>query len=301
MSVISMKQLLEAGVHFGHQTRRWNPKMAPYIYTERNGIYIIDLQQSVGMVDDAYNAIADIVADGGSILFVGTKKQAQDAIKTEAERCGQFYVNERWLGGMLTNFKTIQSRIARLKEIEAMSEDGTFDVLPKKEVIEIKKEWEKLEKNLGGIKEMKRIPDAIFIVDPKKERICVQEAHSLGITLIGIADTNCDPEDADFAIASNDDAVRSIKLVTTILADAIVDAKGGLLEMAYLDETEDDVTMEDVIKNVEAQIAENERRRRQRNEERRKRNFERKNRRPFNKKNDDVKPAAKAEEAKAAE
>ena len=184
MGVISMKQLLEAGVHFGHQTRRWNPKMAPYIYTERNGIYIIDLQQSVGMVDDAYNAVADIVANGGNILFVGTKKQAQDAIKAEAERCGQFYVNERWLGGMLTNFKTIQSRIARLKEIETMEADGTFDVLPKKEVIELRKELVKLQKNLGGIKEMKRIPDAIFIVDPKKERICVQEAHTLGIPLI---------------------------------------------------------------------------------------------------------------------
>ncbi len=195
MSVISMKQLLEAGVHFGHQTRRWNPKMAPYIYTERNGIYIIDLQKSVGMVDDAYKAVSDIAAEGGTILFVGTKKQAQDAIKTEAERCGMFYVNERWLGGMLTNFKTIQSRIARLKDIERMAEDGTFDVLPKKEVIELKKEWEKLEKNLGGIKEMKKIPDAIFIVDPKKERICVQEAHTLGIPLIGICDTNCDPEE----------------------------------------------------------------------------------------------------------
>ena len=178
MSVISMKQLLEAGVHFGHQTRRWNPKMAPYIYTERNGIYIIDLQQSVGMVQDAYNAIADIVANGGHILFVGTKKQAQDAIKAEAERCGEFYVNERWLGGMMTNFKTIQSRVARLKQIEQMQADGTFDVLPKKEVIELKKELEKLQKNLNGIKEMKKVPDAIFIVDPKKERICVQEAHS---------------------------------------------------------------------------------------------------------------------------
>ena len=200
MSVISMKQLLEAGVHFGHQTRRWNPKMAPYIYTERNGIYIIDLQKSVGKVDEAYNAVSDIAANGGTILFVGTKKQAQDAIKTEAERCGMFYVNERWLGGMLTNFKTIQSRIARLKAIETMAEDGTFDVLPKKEVIEIKKEWEKLEKNLGGIKEMKKLPDAIFIVDPKKERICVQEAHTLGIPLIGIADTNCDPEELDYVI-----------------------------------------------------------------------------------------------------
>ena len=186
MSVISMKQLLEAGVHFGHQTRRWNPKMAPYIYTERNGIYIIDLQQSVGMVDDAYNAIADIVADGGEILFVGTKKQAQDAIQTEAERCGMYYVNERWLGGMLTNFKTIQSRIARLKQIETLDADGTFEVLPKKEVIELRKELAKLQKNLGGIKVMKRVPDAIFIVDPKKERICVQEAHTLGIPLIGI-------------------------------------------------------------------------------------------------------------------
>ena len=178
MSVIPMKQLLEAGVHFGHQTRRWNPKMAPYIYTERNGIYIIDLQKSVGMVDDAYKAVSDIAAEGGTILFVGTKKQAQDAIKTEAERCGMFYVNERWLGGMLTNFKTIQSRIARLKDIERMAEDGTFDVLPKKEVIELKKEWEKLEKNLGGIKEMKKIPDAIFIVDPKKKE-SVYRKHTL--------------------------------------------------------------------------------------------------------------------------
>jgi small subunit ribosomal protein S2 len=185
-----MKQLLEAGVHFGHQTRRWNPKMAEYIYTERNGIYIIDLQKSVGKVDEAYQAVADIAAEGGSILFVGTKKQAQEAVQTEAERCGMYYVNERWLGGMLTNFKTIQSRIKRLKDIEKMAEDGTFDVLPKKEVVNIKKEWDKLEKNLGGIKDMKRIPDAIFVVDPKKEKICVQEAHALGIKLIGIADTN---------------------------------------------------------------------------------------------------------------
>ena len=185
MSVISMKQLLEAGVHFGHQTRRWNPKMAPYIFTERNGIHIIDLQKSVGKVDEAYRAVSEIAAQGGTILFVGTKKQAQDAVKTEAERCGMYYVNERWLGGMLTNFKTIQSRIGRLHAIEKMSEDGTFDVLPKKEVIKLKKEWEKLEKNLGGIRNMTRVPDAIFVVDPKKERICVQEAHALGITLIG--------------------------------------------------------------------------------------------------------------------
>ena len=201
--------------------------MAPYIYTERNGIYIIDLQKSVGMVDDAYNAIKDIVADGGTILFVGTKKQAQDAIKAEAERCGMYYVNQRWLGGMLTNFKTIESRIARLKAIEKMSEDGTFEVLPKKEVIELKKEWEKLEKNLGGIKDMKRIPDAIFIVDPKKERICVQEAHILGIPLIGIADTNCDKEELDYVITGNDDAIRAVKLIVSKMADAVIEAKQG--------------------------------------------------------------------------
>ena len=227
MSVISMKQLLEAGVHFGHQTRRWNPKMAEYIYTERNGIYIIDLQKSVGMVDTAYNAVKDIVANGGNILFVGTKKQAQDSIKTEAERCGMYYVNERWLGGMLTNFKTIQTRIKRLKEIEAMAEDGTFDVLPKKEVIGLKKEWEKLEKNLGGIKEMKKIPDAIFVVDPKKERICIQEAHTLGIKLIGIADTNCDPEELDYVIPGNDDAIRAVKLIVSTMADAVIEANQG--------------------------------------------------------------------------
>lgn len=231
MSVISMKQLLEAGVHFGHQTRRWNPKMAPYIYTERNGIYIIDLQKSVGKVDEAYNAVSDIAANGGTILFVGTKKQAQDAIKTEAERCGMFYVNERWLGGMLTNFKTIQSRIARLKQIEAMEADGTFDVLPKKEVIELKKELVKLQKNLGGIKEMKRLPDAIFIVDPKKERICVQEAHTLGIPLIGICDTNCDPEELDYVIPGNDDAIRAVKLIVSKMADAVIEAKQGTTDV----------------------------------------------------------------------
>ncbi|MBQ4473977.1 MAG: 30S ribosomal protein S2, partial [Lachnospiraceae bacterium] len=198
------------------------------IYTERNGIYIIDLQKSVGMVDEAYNALKQIVADGGTVLFVGTKKQAQDSIKSEAERCGMFYVNERWLGGMLTNFKTIESRIARLKEIETMSEDGTFDVLPKKEVIALKKEWSKLEKNLGGIKEMKKLPDAIFVVDPKKERICVQEAHTLGITLIGIADTNCDPEELDYVIPGNDDAIRAVKLITSAMADAVIEANQGV-------------------------------------------------------------------------
>ena len=227
MSVISMKQLLEAGVHFGHQTRRWNPKMAPYIYTERNGIYIIDLQKSVGKVDEAYNAISEIAQAGGTVLFVGTKKQAQDAVKTEAERCGMYYVNERWLGGMLTNFKTIRSSIERLKAIEKMSQDGTFEVLTKKEVAKLQKEWDKLEKNLGGIKEMTRIPDAIFVVDPKKEKICVQEAHSLGITLIGIADTNCDPEDLDYVIPGNDDAIRAVKLIVSKMADAIIEANQG--------------------------------------------------------------------------
>ena len=230
MSVITMKQLLEAGVHFGHQTRRWNPKMAPYIYTERNGIHIIDLQKTVGMVDDAYNAVAQIAANGGKILFVGTKKQAQDSVKAEAERCGMYYVNERWLGGMLTNWKTVETRIARLKKIETMSEDGTFDVLPKKEVIEIRKEWDKLEKNLGGIKEMGGIPDAIFIIDPKKEKICVQEAHALGITLIGISDTNCDPEELDYVIPGNDDAIRAVKLIVSKMADAVIEANQGEAE-----------------------------------------------------------------------
>ena len=201
--------------------------MAKYIYTERNGIYIIDLQKSVGKVDEAYKAVSDIAAEGGTILFVGTKKQAQEAVQTEAERCGMYYVNERWLGGMLTNFKTIQSRIKRLKDIEKMAEDGTFDVLPKKEVVNIKKEWDKLEKNLGGIKDMKRIPDAIFVVDPKKEKICVQEAHSLGITLIGIADTNCDPEELDYVIPGNDDAIRAVKLIVSKMADAVIEANQG--------------------------------------------------------------------------
>ena len=221
MNVVSMKQLLEAGVHFGHQTRRWNPKMAPYIFTERNGIHIIDLQKSVVKVDEAYKAVFEIAEQGGTILFVGTKKQAQDAVKSEAERCGMYFVNERWLGGMLTNFRTIQSRI------EKMQEDGTFDVLPKKEVAGLKKEYEKLDKNLGGIRDMKRIPDAIFVVDPKKERICVQEAQTLGITLIGIGDTNCDPEELDYIIPGNDDAIRAVKLIVGKMADAVIEAKQG--------------------------------------------------------------------------
>ncbi len=237
MSVISMKQLLEAGVHFGHQTRRWNPKMKQYIYTERNGIYIIDLQKTVGMIDDAYKTVADLVAEGGTILFVGTKKQAQDAIQAEAERCGMFYVNERWLGGMLTNFKTIQSRIRRLKEIKNMEADGTFDVLPKKEVIALRKEQEKLQKNLGGIEEMRRLPSAIFVVDPKKEHICIQEAHTLGIPLIGICDTNCDPEELDYVIPGNDDAIRAVKLIVSKMADAVIEAQQGA-EAAASEEVE---------------------------------------------------------------
>ena len=250
MSVISMKQLLEAGGHFGHQTRRWNPKMAPYIFTERNGIYIIDLQKSVGKVDEAYKAISDIAQAGGTILFVGTKKQAQDAVKTEAERCGMYNENERWLGGMLTNFKTVRTRIARLKAIETMSVDGTFDVLPKKEVAQLKKEWEKLEKNLGGIKDMTKIPDAIFVVDPKKEKICVQEAHTLGIPLIGIADTNCDPEELDYVIPGNDDAIRAVKLIVAKMADAVIEANQGEVFVDEVEETEP-VDIEEVVEAVE--------------------------------------------------
>ena len=237
MSVISMKQLLEAGVHFGHQTRRWNPKMAEYIFAERNGIYIIDLQKTVKKVDDAYTAVSDIIKDDGEILFVGTKKQAQDSIKEEAERCGMYYVNQRWLGGMLTNFSTIKTRIARLKELEQMQEDGTFDVLTKKEVAALLHEKEKLENNLGGIKEMKKIPDVMFVVDPRKERIAIQEAHTLGIPIVAIVDTNCDPEEIDFVIPGNDDAIRAVKLIASKIADAVIESRQGE-EMAGEPETE---------------------------------------------------------------
>ena len=227
MSVISMKQLLEAGVHFGHQTRRWNPKMAEYIFAERNGIYIIDLQKTVKKVDEAYAAICECIADGGEILFVGTKKQAQECIREEAERCGMYYVNQRWLGGMMTNFKTIESRIARLKKIKEMEEDGTFDVLPKREVLELNKEKDKLQKNLGGIEEMGGLPDMIFVVDPKKERIAVKEARILGIPIVGIVDTNCDPDDVDYVIPANDDAIRAVKLIAARMADAVIEANQG--------------------------------------------------------------------------
>ena len=232
MAVISMKQLLEAGVHFGHQTRRWNPKMAEYIFAERNGIYIIDLQKTVKNVEDAYNAVAEIVKDGGEVLFVGTKKQAQDSIKEEAQRCGMYYVNERWLGGMLTNFTTVKTRIARLKELDAMIEDGTMDLLPKKEVAKLMHEKEKLDKNIGGIKEMTRIPDCMFIVDPRKEKIAVQEAHNLNIPIVAIVDTNCDPEEVDYVIPGNDDAIRAVKLIAGRIADAVIESKQGEQEVA---------------------------------------------------------------------
>ena len=241
MGVISMKQLLEAGVHFGHQTRRWNPKMAEYIFAERNGIYIIDLQKTVKKVDEAYAAVSNIIADGGEILFVGTKKQAQESIKEEAERCGMYYVNQRWLGGMLTNFNTIKTRIARLKALDKMQEDGLFEVLPKKEVAALLHEKEKLENNLGGIKEMKRIPDVMFIVDPRKERIAVQEAHNLGIPIVAIVDTNCDPEEVDYVIPGNDDAIRAVKLISSKIADAVIEAKQGEQEAADTEEAAETV------------------------------------------------------------
>lgn len=227
MSVISMKQLLEAGVHFGHQTRRWNPKMAEYIFTERNGIYIIDLQKTVKKIEEAYEFVKEVAASGKPILFVGTKKQAQNSVQEEARRCGMFYVNQRWLGGMLTNFKTISKRIERLYKLKTMEEDGTFGVLPKKEVIKLKAEQEKLEKFLGGIKEMKGMPGAVFVVDPRKERIAVKEAKILGIPVVGIVDTNCDPDEVDYVIPANDDAIRAVKLISTKMADAVVEANQG--------------------------------------------------------------------------
>ena len=244
MSVISMKQLLEAGVHFGHQTRRWNPKMAPYIFTERNGIYIIDLQKTSRKVDEAYAAVKSIAAEGGKVLFVGTKKQAQEAMKTEAERCGMFYVNNRWLGGMLTNFKTIRSRIDRMIELETMEADGTFDVLPKKEVLNLKAELDKLQKNLNGIRDMKQVPDLIFVVDPRKEHIAIQEAHILGIPLVGIVDTNCDPDEIDFVIPGNDDAIRAVKLMAATVADAVIEANQGE-QMNAVQEAEEEASDEE--------------------------------------------------------
>ena len=227
MAVISMKQLLEAGVHFGHQTRRWNPKMAQYIFTERNGIYIIDLQKTVRKIDEAYMFVRDVALEGKSVLFVGTKKQAQESIEAEAKRCGMFYVNNRWLGGTLTNFRTIRTRIDRLNAIDAMEKNGQFDVLPKKEVIKLCAEREKLQKNLGGIREMRKLPGALFIVDPRKERIAVAEARALGIPIVAIVDTNCDPDEIDYVIPGNDDAIRAVKLIAGKLADAVLEGKQG--------------------------------------------------------------------------
>ena len=245
MSVITMKQLLEAGVHFGHQTRRWNPKMAKYIFTARNGIYIIDLQKTVRKVEEAYQFVKSVAAEGGQVLFVGTKKQAHDTVAEEAQRCGMYWVNERWLGGMLTNFTTIRQRVERLKELERMESDGTFDSLPKKEVQLLLGEKEKLEKNLSGIRDMKRIPDVLFVVDPRKEKIAVAEAHRLNIPVVAIVDTNCDPDDVDYVIPGNDDAIRAVKLIAGKIADAVIEAREGVDTDASMDQV-DEVMIEEV-------------------------------------------------------
>ena len=246
MSVVAMKQLLEAGVHFGHQTRRWDPRMAPYIFTARNGIYIIDLQKTAKKIDEAYAVLKSIVDEGKTVIFVGTKKQAQECVREEAERCGMYYVNNRWLGGMLTNFETIRSRVNRLKDLETMAEDGTFDVLPKKEVIELRKETDKLEKNLGGIRDMTELPGAMFVVDPKKERIAILEARKLGIPVIGLVDTNCNPEDVDYVIPGNDDAIRAIKLIIEAMANAVIESKQGE-SMVVNHEEDENTTMEEMV------------------------------------------------------
>ena len=255
MSVVAMKQLLEAGVHFGHQTRRWDPRMAEYIFQARNGIHIIDLQKTAKKLDEAYNFIREQAEEGKTILFVGTKKQAQECVKEAALKCGMFYVDKRWLGGMLTNFDTIQKRIQRLKDLEKMSEDGTFDVLPKKEVILLRKEMDKLEKNLGGIKEMNELPGVIFLVDPKKERIAVLEAKKLGIPTVGLVDTNCNPEDVDYVIPGNDDAIRAVKLIADVMANAIIEGKQGEsfepATEAEQDVSEEAETMEQVVAEAE--------------------------------------------------
>ncbi len=252
MSVVAMKQLLEAGVHFGHQTRRWDPRMAEYIFQARNGIHIIDLQKTSKKLDEAYNFVREQAEEGKTILFVGTKKQAQECVKEAAEKCGMYYVDKRWLGGMLTNFDTIQKRIQRLKDLEAMAEDGTFEVLPKKEVILLKKEMEKLERNLGGIKDMNELPGVIFLVDPKKERIAVLEAKKLGIPTVGLVDTNCNPEDVDYVIPGNDDAIRAVKLIADVIANAVIEGKQGESFDAEAEEQpveEEETTIEQVVAN----------------------------------------------------
>ena len=261
MAVVAMKQLLEAGVHFGHQTRRWDPKMAEYIFQARNGIHIIDLQKTSKKLDEAYEFIRSQAEEGKTILFVGTKKQAQECIKEAAEKCGMYYVDQRWLGGMLTNFDTIRTRVQRLKDLEKMQEDGTFEVLPKKEVILLKKEMEKLERNLGGIKDMEEIPGVIFLVDPKKEHIAVLEAKKLGIPIIGLVDTNCNPEEVDYAIPGNDDAIRAVKLITDVMANAIIEGKQGESFEAEETEVAEEVTeepasMEEVVANSEETVEE---------------------------------------------
>lgn len=253
MSVLSMKQLLEAGVHFGHQTRRWNPKMKKYIFTERNGIYIIDLQQTVKMVDDAYDFIKDVARDGGQVLFVGTKKQAQDAIKEEAERAGQLYVNQRWLGGILTNYDTIKGRIDRISEIEKMEEDGLFEVLPKKEVAEINKEYDRLMKFLGGIRDMKEMPKALFVVDPRKESIAINEAKILGIPVVAMVDTNCDPDEVDYVIPSNDDAIRAVRLMTSKMADAVLEGQQGVSNEDVAADQDIDLSEEESAEEAETE------------------------------------------------
>ena len=251
MAVVAMKQLLEAGVHFGHQTRRWDPKMAEYIFQARNGIHIIDLQKTSKKIDEAYEFLKSQSEEGKTVLFVGTKKQAQECVKEAAEKCGMYYVDQRWLGGMLTNFETIKARITRLKEIEAMQEDGTFDVLPKKEVLNLKKEMEKLESNLGGIKDMEELPGVLFIVDPKKEYIAIREAKKLDIPVVGIVDTNCNPEVLDYPIPGNDDAIRSVKLITDVMANAIIEGKQG--ESFELTDEEPEETMESIVENTETE------------------------------------------------
>lgn len=256
MSVITMKSLLEAGVHFGHQTRRWDPKMAEYIFTERNGIYIIDLQKTVKKVEEAYAFVKEIVEDGGTVLFVGTKKQAQEAVESEAKRCEMPFVNQRWLGGMLTNYQTIKTRIDRLFELEEMEDNGTFDILPKVEVIKLKHERERLEKFLGGIKNMEGIPQCLFVVDPKKERNAVLEAHKLGIPVVGIVDTNCNPEELDYPIPGNDDAIRAVKLITETIANAVIEAKQGEVYSAAEDEDDDaaNESMEEALKKEDEKL-----------------------------------------------
>ena len=282
MSVVSMKELLESGVHFGHATRRWNPKMARYIYTARNGIYIIDLQKTANEIEKAYQVLNGIVANGGKVLFVGTKKQAQEAVKEEATRCGHFYVDQRWLGGTLTNFKTIRRRIKRLKDLYKMEEDGTFNLLPKKEVAQLKHEREKLEKNIGGIKEMTKVPDALFIVDPRKEHNAILEARKLNIPVFGIVDTNCDPDDVDYVIPANDDAIRAVKLVAHVMTNAIIEAQGGTVER-----------FDDEVINIDEEMNKTEEAKEEKRPNNKKPNGPKK---PFNKK-----PAPKATEAKPAE